>query len=105
MLQKLAMLRNRARRQQVKTMKTRTLNSPSVMVLITKRLKVRVKQQHACTAPSNMHAVQQNQKQRQKVENPAPVMRVVEKSTAAALRQLFDQQVLLVLVYLNVRAP
>jgi hypothetical protein len=40
-----------------------------------------------------------------KVENPAPVMRVVEKSTAAALRQLFDQQVLLVLVYLNVRAP
>ena len=70
MLQKLAMLRNRARRQQVKTMKTRTLNSPSVMVLITKRLKVRVKQQHTCTAPSNMHAVQQNQKQRQKSRKP-----------------------------------
>lgn len=40
-----------------------------------------------------------------KSQTPAPVMRVVEESTAAALRQLFDQQILLVLVYLNVRAP
>jgi len=54
---------------QVKTMKTRTLNSPSVMVLITKRLKVRVRQQHTCITPSSMRAVQHNRKQRQKVKS------------------------------------